>query len=139
MKGRKFDVGMCQKLDHPYAHDHQSKVYTVDGVKAKTIHLIRGHTYMFNIKLNSQGYENNQSYEFYFTRSPVGGERRETIKGCKSVRDGPLLLEVTNDLPEYFYYQDKHHKYMGGLIQIHSPEKYKSFQSERNRYRRKKN
>jgi len=127
LKGRKFAVELCQKLDHPYAHNYQSKVYTIDGVKAKTIHLVRGHTYMFNVKSDSK------DYEFYFTRSPVGGEIKEGLKKNKSVSNGPLLLEVTDDLPEYFYYQDKHHKYMGGLIQIHSPEKYEYLTSSSQR------
>ncbi len=124
VKGRQFAVNVCHKIDHPYAITRDSKVYSVNNAKAKTLHLIRGHTYMFNIVSDT-------GYEFYFTDSPVGGEKYASLPGCKSTSSGPLLLEVTDHLPEYFYYQDRNHKYMGGLVLVHSIDEYKQFQQKK--------
>lgn len=106
--------------------DSNSKVYSVDNIKAKTLHVIRGHKYMFNINQlpNPSG---KYDFELYFTESPIGGERKNNSKllNTKSVKVGPVMLDIHSDIPDYFYYQDRKNKYMGGLILVHSPEEYK--------------
>lgn len=76
---------------------------------------------MFNIDQvsNSKGLFD---YEFYFTESPIGGEKTQSLLGTKSVKNGPLMLDINSEIPDYFYYQDRKHKYMGGLVVVHSQE-----------------
>lgn len=80
---------------------------------------------MFNVLSESN------DYEFYFTSSPVGGEHRASLPNCRSITDGPLFLEITKDMPDYFYYQDRNHKYMGGLVLVHSADEYQQFQRKK--------
>ena len=132
MKGRQFTVVIQRKNDHPYTLDCDSKVYCVNNSKARTLHLIRGHKYMFNI-IQSPNRYGDYDHELYFTGSSIGGEGgKKSLWGCKSTYSGPLLLEVTDEMPEYLYYQDRNHKYMGGLIIIHSKKEYKQLQRKKN-------
>jgi hypothetical protein len=41
------------------------------------------------------------------------------------------VIFVTEDLPKSFYYGDKYHRYMGGLILVHSKEEYKELQRKK--------
>lgn len=119
-----------RKNDNPYILNCD-KVYCVNGTKASTLHLIRGHKYMFNI-LQDSTLNGKYEYELYFTSSPVGGTLNSSvIPNTKSQNVGPLLLDVTPELPEYFYYQDKYHRHMGGLIIIHNKKEYKKLQKKR--------
>jgi len=120
-----FLVDITRKNDHPYTLDRESKVYSVDGVKAKTLHVVRGHKYMFHVNQNANK-TGNYNHKLYFTESPIGGESEihKNTLNAKSVCNGPLMLDVTYDLPDYFYYQDRNQKYMGGLIVVHSLQEY---------------
>lgn len=132
MKGRQFTVSIQRKNDHPYTLDCDSKVYGVNNSKARTLHLIRGHKYMFNVMQDPNRY-GDYDHEFCFTPSSIGGAgSKKSQWGCKSTCTGPLLLEVTDDMPDYFYYQDRNHKYMGGLIIVHSKKEYKQLQRKKN-------
>lgn len=125
LKGKMFLVDITRKNDHPYTPDRESKVYSVDGVKAKTLHVVRGHKYMFHITQHADEI-GRYNHELYFTESPIGGEGKthNNTLNTKSVCDGPLMLDVTHNLPDYFYYQDRNRKYMGGLIVVHSLQEY---------------
>jgi len=129
VKGRQFTIEITNKNDHPYVTGEHSKVYCVNGSKGRVLHLIRGHKYMFNI-LQDANADGSYDHEFYFTECPVGGKgspgyNNSPLKGCQSTCSGPLMLEVTDDLPNHFYYQDRTHRYMGALVVVHSKEEYK--------------
>jgi len=133
-------VDIRNKNDHPYAVGGQSKVYCVNGSKGRVLHLIRGHKYMFNV-LQEPNSDGHYSHEFYFTECPVGGNGspgydNSPLKGCPSTCAGPLMLEVTQDLPDHFYYQDRKNRYMGALIVVHSKEEYKKLRKKNKKQER---
>ena len=122
------------KNDHPYASDRDNKVYCINGSKGRVLNLIRGHKYMFNVLQEPNALEDYE-HEFYFTECPVGGQGssgydNSPLKGCQSRRAGPLMLDVTDDLPNHFYYQDRKHRYMGALINVYSKKEYKKLQKK---------
>ena len=89
---------------------------------------------MFNV-LQEHNSNGNYDHEFYFTECPVGGNGspgydNSPLKGCPSTYAGPLMLEVTDDLPNHFYYQDRKHRYMGALVVVHSKEEYKQLRKK---------
>jgi hypothetical protein len=126
VKGRQFTVDIRERGSVPT----KEKVYCINGTKGSTLHLIRGHKYLFNI-LQDPDILGNYKYEFFFTESSVGGTEEGRITNLPSGSEGQLLLNVTEDLPKSFYYGDKYHRYMGGLILVHSKEEYKELQRKK--------
>jgi len=126
VKGRQFTVDIRERGSIPT----KEKVYCINSTKGSTLHLIRGHKYLFNI-LQDPDLRGNYKYEFFFTESSTGGTDEGRLKNLKSKSQGQLLLDVTDDLPESFYYGDRYHRYMGGLILIHSKQEYKELQRKK--------
>jgi hypothetical protein len=54
--------------------------------------------------------------------SQLPGTPAPARMGC-----GSIVLDVSDCLPDHFYYQDRYNKYMGGLVIVHDKKGYKKY------------
>ena len=102
-----------KRQDHIFYNKGSKQAFTFDNVTNKTLKLIRGMTYEFEV--------NAPTHPFYFTTSEIGGDKdKTTLMGPNEPRTdvGTVTFTVRDDLPNYFYYQCGNHPYMGGHVVI---------------------
>jgi len=138
-----FIVHVVDKWDHPWEHriTETDKAFAINGIKGSTLHLHRGHTYNFSVRQEPTGWAQtnnwNQTEEspnfthfFYFTKDPLGGPKGVDadnptydpvpLEGTPQPwGNGKGFLKITREFPQYFYYQCRNYRYMGGLIIVH--------------------
>lgn len=111
-----LNVTTVNKVNHPWANRIKNDVcYAIDEIKGKTIFLIRGYTYNFNIT--------DPRNSFYFTTDPLGGSRINPIIIPQNATVGNTIsLYVSQLLPSAFFYQSTNDTAMGGIVIIQDPE-----------------
>lgn len=88
-------------------------VFAVDGVPGKELILVRGQTYVFEIRSTPQ-------HDFYMSTSDIGrgtGLVSEGVEG-NFTYEGTVTFTPTAATPDVVYYQCQNHTYMGGAIYI---------------------
>lgn len=98
---------------HPYYGQGDAMGFVVNGVHGKTLELVRGKTYTFNI-------DTGVMHDFYLAKKPVGwgkGALTEGVQGNYTYK-GVLTFKPTADTPDLVYYVCRNHKFMGGEIRI---------------------
>lgn len=110
-----INVATDLKAGHPWENRIKNDMcYVVDGVKGKTISLVRGYTYIFNIT--------DPKHSFYFTSDPLGGSRIKPIILPNDAYSGNTIsLYVSKVLPTAFFYQSTSDTAMGGIVVIEEP------------------
>jgi hypothetical protein len=91
--------------------------YAIDGVEGKTLTLVRGTTYRFQLQDVEVG------YPFYITTSPAGAGGKQYTKGVDGNMvsgNGVLTFTPDSSAPPLLYYQSfsLHYPYMGGMLNI---------------------
>lgn len=115
---KSFNVKVEPKQPNHLFYGKGSKgAFTFNGEANKTLKLVRGCTYTFNI--------NAPTHPLFFTISEIGGSehRNESLMGTgeNPTDSGILVFKVRNDLPSSFYYQCWNHPYMGGKVDVIEP------------------
>jgi hypothetical protein len=131
VKGRIFNVYLS------FRNYNESYVYSINGVKSKTLHLMREHVYVFilrfktcnskdcNSKPRNSKSCNSCNYNFVFSKHPLHGKTQLYTNFNYTIDNSQVvILEADKSLPPTFYYQDKNKMYMGGLIQLHTKKEY---------------
>lgn len=118
MKNMKtFEISVASKKpNHLFYNVGSKQAFTINGEENKTLKLIRGCTYKFNI--------NAPTHPFYFTNSSIGGSQDKTTllsKNENRTDNGVLIFKIRKDLPNRFYYQCGNHPNMGGKVEIVEP------------------
>jgi hypothetical protein len=111
-----FDVRVVSESSHPDPAAH-TVVYEIDGVQGRTIDLVRGTTYTFNVM--------TPGHPFYITTDGAGGAGfpGEVTTGVTNSRATSGTLTFTPDAshPDLLYYQCGVHALMGFEINISDP------------------
>ena len=110
---RVFNVTVDNKSEnHPFFEKGSSMAYVIDGVSGKTLYLIRGRTYKFNV--------NAPGHPFYFTRDSTGGPGfpGSLMGDVKPTDSGTIIYNVPNDFPSSSFYQCGAHPKMGGYVKV---------------------
>jgi len=109
---KSFEVRVAPKdSNHIFYNKGSKQAFTFDNEKNKTLKLVRGNTYTFNV--------DTPTHPFYFTSSSVGSSKdTTTLMGPNEHRTdhGTVSFTVRDDLPSNFYYQCGNHSYMGGPV-----------------------
>lgn len=101
---------------HPHFNEGSPLALVVNGVQGRTLVLIRGKTYTFNI-------DTGVMHDFYFSTNPIGwgtGTLTEGVEG-QFIYKGVVTFKPTTETPDVIYYQCRNHKFMGGQIYIVNP------------------
>ena len=109
-------VSSAKDQTHPHFNEGSPIALVVNGVQGRTLVLVRGKTYTFNI-------DTGVMHDFYFSTNPVGwgtGTLTEGIDG-QFIYKGVVTFKPTAETPGIIYYQCRNHKFMGGKIYIVNP------------------
>jgi len=128
LSDKHFEIRISDKNGHPWEHriTDTDRAYQVNGVKGLRIHLTRGKRYFFTFF----PMENNSDFSLFFTTDPVGGKKGDlsdsvnyepiSIKGTpqanKFMSFSFIIRQDNTTFPTVFYYQDRNHRFMGGMI-----------------------
>lgn len=111
-----FTVTVEDKTDeHPFAGQGFSQGYVVDGEQGKTLTLVRGQTYTFQMD------DVPSIHPFYLTTSIVGEGAEpysEGVEGNGATDNETLTFTPDASTPDTMYYNCTNHAYMGGLLVI---------------------
>jgi hypothetical protein len=103
-----------KKPDHLFFGQGSKGAFTFNGKENKTLKLIRGCEYKFNVQA--------PTHPLYFTTSSIGGEsnRDKSLMGENEIPtdEGIVTFFIRNDLPDTFYYQCWNHPNMGGKVML---------------------
>ena len=123
---RHFLITVDEKDGHPWQHRifDTPHCLVVNDEKGKTMFLKRNTRYFFTFHNN-----NDSNHELFFTTDPAGGKKGDQTAG--EYEPGEILgtprpfaefksvsFIITNTFPKVFYYQDRQHKFLGGMIFI---------------------
>lgn len=98
--------------------------FSVNSKKGRSLFLKRNVKYFFTFHNNDE----SADHEFFFTTDPAGGQRGDQTadKNYEPVEIPgtprpfseykSVSFNVTNQFPKVFYYQDRLHKFLGGLV-----------------------
>lgn len=101
---------------HPQFGTGSKVGFAVDGVQGRTLVIVRGKTYRFNVDTGVQ-------HDFYLTTDPAGwgaGTVTDGVSGNFTYK-GVVTLTPTAATPDVIYYQCRNHKFMGGMIHVVNP------------------
>ncbi len=102
--------------DHIFYGQGSKGAYTFNGEVNKTLKLVRGCEYKFDVQA--------PTHPLFFTTSSIGGSKyRDSLMGTgeNSNDSGIVTFKIRSDLPETFYYQCWNHPQMGGKVEIIEP------------------
>jgi hypothetical protein len=108
-------IGDKTEENNFYGKGHH-KCFYVNGKQAPIIQLIKGVFYAF---------KNESDEPLYFTEHPKGGEgapgslAKNVEGGFKGLANGTIFFEITDDLPDQFYYQSGNNKLMGSVVVLY--------------------
>jgi hypothetical protein len=108
-----YAVTLVPKSQHPwFSHIDGNFGYAINNVPGATLILRRGLVYNFTL------YNNDPEYYLYFTTDPIGGPGDILyLNGTPPpFNNGTVTLYIGDNIPHVFYYQDKNHKFAGGII-----------------------
>ncbi len=109
-------VSVTKDQTHPHFNEGSSIAFAVNGVQGRTLVLVRGKIYTFNI-------DTGVMHDFYLSTNPVGwgtGTLTEGVEGNFTYK-GVVTFKPTAETPDVIYYQCRNHKFMGGQIHIVNP------------------
>src|SRR4030065_2712051 len=109
-------ISVPKDATHPRPNEGSKVGFLVNGVQARTLVLLRGKTYTFNV-------DTGVMHDFYITPDPAGwgtGALAEGVEGNFTYK-GVVTFKPTAATPDVLYYQCRNHKYMGGQIHIVNP------------------
>ena len=109
-------VSVSKDATHPHPGEGSKVGFLVNGVQGRTLVLVRGKTYTFNV-------DTGVMHDFYITTDPAGwgtGTLAEGVEGNFTYK-GVVTFKPTAATPDVLYYQCRNHKYMGGQIHIVNP------------------
>jgi hypothetical protein len=112
-----YTVTLIPKSRHPwFPHIDGDYGYAINNIPGAVLVLRRGLTYNFTFN------NDNPEYSMYFTSDPVGGPMDNLyLDGTPPpFNNGTVTLYISDTTPHVFYYQDKNHKFSGGLIIVTS-------------------
>ena len=100
-----------KKPGHTFYNQGSQLAYVINGEENKTLKLVRGKTYTFEV--------NTPGHPFYFSRSSVGKGENSLMGSNEKVTDqGRMSFTVREDLPNEFYYQCQIHPKMGNKVVV---------------------
>ena len=109
-------VSASKDASHPHPAEGSKVGFLVNGVQGRTLVLVRGKTYTFNV-------DTGVMHDFYITTDPAGwgmGTLTEGVTG-NFIHKGVVTFKPTADTPDVVYYHCRNHKFMGGQIHIVNP------------------
>ncbi len=109
-------VSVPKDASHPRPTEGSKIGFLVNGAQGRTLVLVRGKTYTFDIDTGVQ-------HDFYITTDPAGwgtGTLAEGVTGNFTYK-GVVTFAPTAATPDVLYYQCRNHKYMGGQIHVVNP------------------
>lgn len=109
-------VSVTKDQTHPHFNEGSPIAFVVNGVQGRTLVLVRGKTYTFNIDAGVM-------HDFYLSTNPVGwgtGTLTEGVEGNFTYK-GVVTFKPAAETPDVIYYQCRNHKFMGGQIHIVNP------------------
>ncbi|CAG0939353.1 hypothetical protein GALLN_00578 [Gallionellaceae bacterium] len=111
-------VSASKDATRPRSSEGSDTVFLVNGVEGRTLILVRGKTYTFNI-------DTGVRHDFYITNDPAGGGTGALTEGVTGnfTHMGVVTFKPTATTPDVLYYQCRNHKYAGGQINIVNPGK----------------
>lgn len=111
-----FIITVAEKTaEHPYFGQGWSEGYVIDGVEGKSLTLVRGVTYTFQMENVSP------IHPFYITTSEAGasvGTYENGVTGNFVTGNQTLTFTPPEDAPDVLYYQCQTHEYMGAQLNI---------------------
>ena len=121
---RHFLITTPDKTGHPWENRiyDTPRSFAINGIKGQTIYLRRGHRYFFTFR------PNNNAHSLFFTTDPAGGRKGDQTSAIeyepRELQGTPIpfgefktvSFTIPRSFPKIFYYQDKNHKFLGGLI-----------------------
>lgn len=132
LSDKHFEIRVVDKKGHPWEHriTDTDRSYQINGVKGLRIHLTRGNRYFFTFF----PMENSEEFSLFFTADPVGGKKGDisdshnyepvSIKGTpmanKFMSFSFIIRQDSTVFPTVLYYQDRNHRFMGGMIIVGS-------------------
>ncbi|TAN78879.1 MAG: hypothetical protein EPN14_06250 [Gallionella sp.] len=101
---------------HPHYAEGVESGFTVNGVQGRTLTLVRGKTYTFEV-------DTGVTHDFYFSTKPIGWGMDTLTAGIKGqyTYKGIVTFKPAAETPDTVYYSCRNHKYMGGDIRIVNP------------------
>ena len=109
-------ISVPKDATHPRPNEGSKVGFLVNGVQGRTLVLVRGKTYTFNV-------DTGVMHDIYFTTDEAGwgtGTWSEGVVGNFTYK-GIVTFTPTATTPDVLYYQCRNHKYMGGKIHIVNP------------------
>lgn len=111
-------VVTLQKKDatHPSYGKGHGMGFAVNGVQGKSLVLVRGKTYKFDVKTDPK-------HDVYLSKKPIGWGSAPYTEGVSGafIYEGIMTFTPGKDAPEKLYYACRNHPYMGGEIHIINP------------------
>lgn len=109
-------ITLVKDKTHPHYAEGVETGFAVDGVQGRTLTLVRGQTYTFEI-------DTGVTHDFYFSTKPIGWGMDTLTAGVKGnyTYKGLVTFKPTAETPDTVYYSCRNHKYMGGDIRIVNP------------------
>jgi len=111
-KPKRFIITLVNSILHPWRRYIDGKLaYAVNDIPGGTIIIKRYQTYQF--LFNSYPVD-EQRYAFYLTTDPVGMDDGISL----SISNDIMTIYIDEHYPSVFYYQDKYHKFIGGIVLV---------------------
>lgn len=115
-----------ENFDSSYQYSDQNNVdvaYAIDGEVGRTITLVRGETYEFELEASVESGPEGLPHPFYMDRTAQGQGNDTYSSGVEngSATSGTVTFTPPDDAPNALYYVCGNHAYMGGDIEITDP------------------
>lgn len=122
--GKKFDVTFGDKNGHHLgSYNNGRHSIHINGKNGPTLHLYRGKTYYFDVKQHGATNCMTAEHCFVLTQSPVGNYHGippvPLPNSFQPTASGTVSYRVTEQTPNYFFYQCSKHAFEGGLCLVH--------------------
>lgn len=106
-------VSVNKDKTHPYFGQGDSMGFAINGVQGRTLELVRGKTYTFNV-------DTGVMHDFYIAAKPVGWGKAAMTAGVQGnyTYKGVVTFTPNAETPDVVYYVCRNHKFMGGEIRI---------------------
>lgn len=119
-KDKKFVVSFGPKKGHPWAEYNKGDTSIhVGGKNGPVLHLYRGVKYFFCFDDDNNS-DSSCEHSLILTNSPAGGtDSRSIVGGFAPFSKGVSYIKVDDQTPRYFFYQDLHNEFAGGIVIVH--------------------
>jgi len=109
-------VATTKDNSHPHFGEGNTLGFAINGIQGRTLVLVRGHTYSFNINTGPM-------HDFYISTDPLGWGTAPLTAGVVGnfTYKGKVTFTPSAETPDLVYYACRNHKFMGGEIHIVNP------------------